>query len=129
VPGEVDTPLPASELVVYRFSASLFFANASPLLDDIEKLVTRAPSKVKWFVLDAEALIDMDTTGADTLREVISLLEEHEVTFAVSRAHRPLVELLRTYGLLDEIGQDRFFATNREAAAAFLAESEVTRGC
>ena len=110
------------EFVVYRFGAALFFANAAILQEEIQNLVIRSPKPVKWLVLDADAIVEMDTTGAETLREVVAWLSEQGITFAVSRAHRPLLALLKNYGLTEQFGSDHLYATNREAAAAFHRE-------
>ena len=112
----------APGLVVYRFSAPLFFANAGLFQEEIQKLVSEASAPVKWLVLDADAMVEMDTTGAETLQQVIDWLDEREVTLAVSRAHRPFRLLLENYELLAKIGDDRLFATNRDAAMAFHEE-------
>jgi len=114
----------APGLIVYRFTAPLYFANANVISDEIQELVKQAPTPVKWFVLDAGAMRDMDTTGSEALRQVLTLLAEHDVTFAVSRASEPLESVLKDYGLLDEIGRHRFYATNRDAVAAFREESK-----
>jgi high affinity sulfate transporter 1 len=119
VPCEPHHMGSACEFIIYRFSAPLFFANSNPFLDEIEGLLRRAPADVKWFVLDAEGLNDMDTTGADSLREVIAMLEKQGVSFAVTRANRRLMESMKAYGLVDELGAERFFATNRQAVEAF----------
>ena len=87
-------------------------------------LVTRAPIPPKWFVLDADAIVEMDSSGADALRQVLELLAERGVTFAVSRSHQKLRSLLENYDLLEQIGEDRLYATNRDAAAAFHSEDE-----
>ena len=57
----------SSGLMVYRFGAPLYFANATLFLDDVERLVTQSPTPVRWFVLDAQAMVDVDTTGAGVL--------------------------------------------------------------
>ena len=54
----------AAGLVIYRFGAPLYFANATLFLDEVEQLIDRAPAPVRWFVLDAEAMVDVDTSGA-----------------------------------------------------------------
>ena len=67
----------------------------------------KARFRVRAFVLDAEAIVDLDTTGAEAFHEVLSLMAEHKVTFALSRANKPLIELLANYHLLDQIGANR----------------------
>jgi MFS superfamily sulfate permease-like transporter len=109
----------SSGLVVYRFGAPLYFANATLFLDEIEQLLARARSPVRWFVLDAEAMVDVDTTGAQVLRQAITLLAARGVTFAVSRADRSFRSWLERYDLMERIDPSRFYPTNRHAAAAF----------
>jgi len=109
-------------LIVYRFTAPLYFANANLFSEEIEKLVAQAPTPVKWFVLDSSAIHDMDTTGEEAMRQALAMLAERDVTFAVSRCSAPLQSILKDYGLLDEIGRQRLYATNRDAVAAFRRE-------
>jgi MFS superfamily sulfate permease-like transporter len=89
------------------------------LVDEVEQLVNQAPTPVRWFVLDAEAMVDVDTTGAQALRQVITLLAKQDVTLAVSRAGRSFRSWMEKYELMGLIDQGRFYPTNRHAAAAF----------
>jgi SulP family sulfate permease len=109
-------------LIVYRFTAPLYFANANLFSEEIEKLVAQAPTPVRWFVLDSSAIHDMDTTGEEAMRQVLAMLAERDVTFAITRASTPLQSILKDYGLLDEIGRERLYDTNRAAVAAFRRE-------
>jgi MFS superfamily sulfate permease-like transporter len=118
-PAGSDDDISPSGLVIYRFGAPLYFANATLFLDEVEQLVTRAPTPVRWFVLDAEAMVDVDTTGAQVLRQAITLLADRDVTFAVSRADRSFRSWLEKYELMELIDENRFYPTNRHAAAAF----------
>jgi high affinity sulfate transporter 1 len=113
-----------SGLVVYRFGAPLYFANATLFLDEVEELVTGSSSPVRWFVLDAEAMVDVDTTGAAVLRQAITLLGDREIVFAVSRADRAFRSWLEKYELMELLDENRFYPTNRHAAAAFRGKPE-----
>ena len=113
-----------SGLVIYRFGAPLYFANATLFLDEVEHLVARSSAPVRWFVLDAEAMTDIDTTGAQILRQAITLLADRDVTFAVSRADRAFRSWLERYDLMELIDERRFYPTNRHAAAAFREKPE-----
>ncbi len=106
-------------LVLYRFGAPLYFANATRFLDDVERLATQGPVPVRWFVLDAEAMVDVDTAGAAALRQAMDLLASRDITFAVSRADHAFRSWLEKYDLMELIDPDRFYPTNRHAAAAF----------
>lgn len=68
VPADVGQPRGLPGPVAYRFSAPLYFANATRFLEDVERLVTEGTAPVRWFVLDAEAITDIDTTGAGVLK-------------------------------------------------------------
>ena len=109
-------------LVVYRFGAPLYFANATLFLDDVERLVTESPTPVRWFVLDAQAMVDVDTTGAGVLGQAIAMLKKRNITFAVSRADGAFRSWLEKYELIKLIDQRRFYPTNRHAAEAFRQE-------
>jgi high affinity sulfate transporter 1 len=109
----------SSGLMVYRFGAPLYFANATLFLDDVERLVTQSPTAVRWFVLDAQAMVDVDTTGAGVLGQAITMLKKRNITFAVSRADRSFRSWLERYELLKLVDERRFFPTNRHAAEAF----------
>jgi len=124
LPAEGGPAASSSGLMVYRFGAPLYFANATLFLDDIERLLTQAPTPVRWFVLDAQAMMDVDTTGAGALRQAITLLKQRNITFAVSRADRSFRSWLERYHLMELIAPDRFYPTNRHAAQAFRESPE-----
>jgi high affinity sulfate transporter 1 len=109
----------SSGLLVYRFGAPLYFANSTLFLDEVERLVTDSPTPVRWFVLDAQAMVDVDTTGAGALRQAITLLKKRNITFAVSRADHAFRSWLERYHLMELIELGRFYPTNRHAAQAF----------
>jgi MFS superfamily sulfate permease-like transporter len=113
-------------LIIYRFNSSLYFANAGAFGDEVEQLVEAATTnggKLEWFVLDASAINDIDTTGAGAIERVLDLLEKHGVTFAISHANPRVPGLLMTYELLDKIGETHLYRTNRDAVAAFAQAS------
>jgi SulP family sulfate permease len=119
VPAGTEQSAALSGMVVYRFGAPLYFANSTLFLDEVEQLMLRKETPARWFVLDAEAMVDVDTTGAGVLRQAIDMSRRHNVTFAVSRASRSFRSWMERYDLLELIGESRFYPTNRHAAAAF----------
>lgn len=131
LPGGEAFDLPEGEpqvvtrpgLVLYRFGASLYFANATAFGEDVERLAAAADPPLRWFVLDASAIGDMDTTGSNALERALDALGRAGVTVAVTRAQPGLRRRLSVYGLEERIGADRFFATNRDAVAAFEADA------
>ena len=124
VPVDAGDGTSHSGLVIYRFGAPLYFANTTLFLDEIEQLLDQAATPVRWFVLDAEAMVDVDTTGAGVLRQAITMLAERDVTFAVSRASRSFRSWLEKYDLMELIDESRFYPTNRHAAEAFRGDTE-----
>jgi high affinity sulfate transporter 1 len=116
----------SSGLMIYRFGAPLYFANATLFVDEVERLVSEAPTPVRWFVLDAQAMVDVDTSGAQALRQAITMLAKRHVTFAVSRGDRSFGHWLEQYGLVELIDPDHFYPTNRHAAQAFRQSVEST---
>ncbi|MCS6879918.1 MAG: solute carrier family 23 protein [Oscillochloridaceae bacterium] len=106
-------------LIIYRFSAPLYFANAGRFQDEVKSLAANAAPPVRWFVLDAAAISDIDTTGARALAQTITALKAQGITFAISRARTPVPDLLERYELLEQIGKERLFVTNRAAVRAF----------
>ena len=67
-------------------------------------------------------MVDVDTTGSEALRQAITMLTCRGITLAVSRAHPSFRTWLERYELLPLIDPNRFFPTNRHAAAAFREE-------
>ncbi len=116
----------SSGLMIYRFGAPLYFANATLFVEEIERLVTEAHTPVRWFVLDAQAMVDVDTSGAQALRQAITMLAKRHVTFAVSRGDRSFDHWLQQYGLIELVDPDHFYPTNRHAALAFRQFLEST---
>jgi MFS superfamily sulfate permease-like transporter len=107
-------------LRILRPEGPLFFANA----DDVRTALSAAVSapESRWVIIDLEAVSDIDPTAASALAEGIATAASQEVLIAFSRVRQPIERLLDTYGLLETIGQDRIFATNRAAVAAFRRE-------
>ena len=64
-------------------------------------------------------MTDIDTSGAEAFEQVLEFLADRNVTFALSRANEPVPALLERYGLLEKVGMERIFPTNRHAWAAF----------
>ncbi|HEU5032791.1 MAG TPA: SulP family inorganic anion transporter [Spirillospora sp.] len=111
-PGAPAQAVPG--LVIYRFESQLFFANAVPFKNRILGL---AADGVRWIVLDAEAVTDIDTTAAQTLHEVRTVLTDRGITFAMSRTTASITGMLTHYGL----GGIPRYDSNEAAARAFQA--------
>jgi len=82
---------------------------------------------VKWFILDAGAMNDIDTTGEEVLHQVLTWLANRGVTVALSRANQPTAALLAHYHLLELIGENRLYPTIRHAIAGFRRETRQAK--
>jgi sulfate permease, SulP family len=105
-------------LLVYRFDAPLFFANAALLREQVLRLVDELTPQVREVVLDAEGIVDMDITGAETLDELLHGLEERGARL-VARNRTALRDTLRRLDLEERIGPENFHLQVRDAVAAF----------
>ena len=106
-------------LIVYRFDAPLFFANADVFKHDIRTLVTRARHPVRQVVVNAEGITDMDVTGAEALARVIDDLRDEGVRFMMARVRTSLRQTIEELGLEEKIGADNFFLRVADAASGF----------
>jgi MFS superfamily sulfate permease-like transporter len=78
VPGAVTEP----GLVIYRFGAPLFYANANRFSEEIHRLVDQAPARVRWLVVDAGPITQIDYTAARSVRQLKDVLDRQGVLFA-----------------------------------------------
>jgi len=108
-------------LVVYRFGTSLYYANASRLLDDIEALVARG-GPLHWLVIDCAAIGDVDYTASAVLLKVVEHAHQHDVHLALSSVLDPVRQQLDRYGITKALGQDAYFDTPGQALEAFHSD-------
>lgn len=119
VPGAVTEP----GLVIYRFGAALFYANANRFSDEILGLVREAPSPVHWMVVDAGAIASVDYTAAWVVRKLQQNLSRRGTELVFAHVQSDLMPDLKRHHLTEAIGQTLIFDTLREMLAAF-AKSE-----
>ncbi len=112
-PGEQTTP----GLIVYRFGADLFYANAKRFADEIRALVQRAPSRVLWVIIDAGAITDVDYSAAKTVCELLGQLSRQEVTVVFGRVNAYLRADMDRHRISAMLGEARIFATLHDAIA------------
>jgi sulfate permease, SulP family len=105
-------------LVVYRFGSSLYYANASRLIDDVTALSAQG-GPLRWMILDGAAIGDVDYTAAAVLTRVIEHLRKRHIRFAVSTVLGPVREQLDRYGISEALGPGAYYDTPGEALEAF----------
>jgi high affinity sulfate transporter 1 len=112
-------------LAVYRFGTSLYYANAAHLIDDVTTLAAQG-SPLRWLVLDAAAIGDVDYTAAAVLTRVIEHLRKRHIRFTLSSVLGPVRRQLDRYGISAALGPGAYFDTPGEALEAFHATEQVT---
>ena len=106
-------------LVVYRYDAPLCFANAQDFRRRAMAAVEQDHVPVEWFVLNAEANVEVDLTALDALDQLREELSRKGIVFAMARVKQDLRDALAAAGLLAKIGEDRIFMTLPTAVEAF----------
>ncbi len=112
-------------LLVYRYDAPLFFANAEDFLDRAVESVDKHPHQVEWFILNAEANVDVDLTGLDAMDQLRQQLEKRGILFGLARVKVDLRDELVAAGLLDKIGEQNIFPTLPTAVEAYRNRATV----
>jgi MFS superfamily sulfate permease-like transporter len=110
-------------LVLYRFDAPIFFANAELFREHVDALAHSGD--VRWIVVAAEPVTDIDVTGGEMLGALNEELQAAGVELAFAELKDPVRERLRDYGVEEAIGATRFFPTLGVAVAAYLGETGV----
>ena len=114
-PGATTIP----GLVIYRYDAPLCFANAEDFKRRALGAIAAERVPVEWFVLNTEAIVEIDITAADMLLEFCDELASRHITFALARVKQDLYAQLRRAGVLEKIGADRIYLTLHTAIAGF----------
>ena len=112
-------------LVVYRFGASLYYANGTRFTEELMDLAEGADPPLRWLAVSASSIGDIDFSGADTIRQVKEELARTGVTFAICDLNPKVRDQLDAYGLTELIGTDRIFATAADLLAAYRAAGDV----
>jgi sulfate permease, SulP family len=106
-------------LLVYRYDAPLCFANANDFRRRAIAAVDENQGPVEWFVLNAEANVEVDLTALDALGALRDELTRRGIVFAMARVKQHLCDALDAAGLFDKIGENRIFMTLPTAVEAF----------
>jgi SulP family sulfate permease len=112
-------------LVLFRFDAPLCFANADHFRQRVLETIAAEPQPVAWFVLNAEAIVEIDSTAADELDQLLSELASRGISFGLVHLKADLRALLERSGLVARIGAPMIFATLPLAIGAFEARTSA----
>ena len=112
-------------LVLFRWDAPLFFANAELFRDRVLDAAASSPTPVRWLVVAAEPVTSVDVTAADVLAELDEALQEAGIELCFAEMKDPVKDKLKRFGLHARFGEETFFPTVGAAVSSYLATHSV----
>jgi SulP family sulfate permease len=106
-------------LLIYRLYGPLIFANSRFVMERLENLVAETEPPIKWVIIDAQAITDMDITAAQRFADLHRQFEESGVDVKIADATRPFMEQLEKVGLSAAIGTQEFYVSVKKAVEAY----------
>ncbi|NWL17912.1 SulP family inorganic anion transporter [Pseudomonas umsongensis] len=107
-------------LVLFRWDAPLFFANAELFNERVLNAVAASPTPVRWLVVAAEPVTSVDVTSADMLAELDDTLHAAGIKLCVAEMKDPVKDKLKRFGLFARFGESAFFPTVGDAVDNYL---------
>jgi len=112
-------------LVLFRWDAPLFFANAEFFKERVLDAVAKSPTPVRWLVVTAEPVTSVDVTAGDIVAELDEALHAQGIEFCFAELKDPVKDKLKRFGLLTQFGEKRFFPTIGAAVSSYLDINNV----
>jgi high affinity sulfate transporter 1 len=112
-------------LVLFRWDAPLFFANAELFKERALEAVAKAPTPVRWLVVTAEPVTSIDVTAADVLAELDETLHAAGIELCFAELKDPVKDKLKRFELFARIGETSFFPTIGAAVSSYLVSHHV----
>jgi high affinity sulfate transporter 1 len=112
-------------LVLFRWDAPLFFANAELFKERVLDAAAQSPTPVSWLVVAAEPVTSIDVTAGDTIAELNEALRGMGIKFCFAELKDPVKDKLKRFGLFTQIGEHCFFPTVGAAVSSYLEENDV----
>jgi MFS superfamily sulfate permease-like transporter len=112
-------------LVMFRWDAPLFFANAEFFHDRALDAVATSPTPVRWLVVAAEPVTSVDVTSADMLAELDETLRGAGIELCFAEMKDPVKDKLKRFGLFSRLGEETFFPTLGAAVGGYLKTHPV----
>ena len=110
-------------LIILRWDAPLFFANAELFKDRVLEVAANSPIPVRRVVVAAEPVTSIDVTAADVLAELDQALKDRGIQLRFAELKDPVKDKLRRFGLLARLGEDSFAPTIEAAVANYILTS------
>jgi MFS superfamily sulfate permease-like transporter len=112
-------------LVLFRWDAPLFFANAELFKERVLDAAATSPTPVRWLVVAAEPVTSVDVTAADTLADLNETLHAAGVKLCFAELKDPVKDKLKRFGLFAQFGENFFFPTIGVAVRSYLETHTV----
>jgi sulfate permease, SulP family len=117
--GDLSQSTTIPGLIAYRFYAPLLFPNAGHFVARVRAIIAASPTPIRWFLLDAQAITDIDVTAAEALHGLTLELRERGIALKIAHANPPLRKILQKIGFAGEISEESFYPSVHECVAAF----------
>jgi high affinity sulfate transporter 1 len=112
-------------LVLFRWDAPLFFANAELFKERVLDAVANSPTPVRWLVIAAEPVTSVDVTAGDTIAELDKVLHAMSIELCFAELKDPVKDKLKRFGLFVQLGENYFFPTIGAAVSRYLEINDV----
>jgi high affinity sulfate transporter 1 len=112
-------------LVLFRWDAPLFFANAEFFRERILAAVAKSPTPVRWLVVAAEPVTSVDVTACDAVAELDEELRARGIELCFAELKDPVKDKLKRFGLYAQLGEAHFFPTIGSAVSSYLEINNV----
>jgi high affinity sulfate transporter 1 len=112
-------------LVLFRWDAPLFFANAELFRDRALDAVADSPTPVRWLVVAAEPVTSVDVTAADVIVELDETLKAAGIELCFAEMKDPVKDKLKRFGLYARFGENTFFATVGESVSHYVERYDI----
>jgi high affinity sulfate transporter 1 len=108
-------------LVIFRYDAEIFYANADRFVEGVQEVVDNAPDPVEWVILDASSVIDLDYSAWNSIKGLGTYLHARDIRLGLAQVDPTLRETLETYGFRKHFDEQMIFGSLDTAIDAFHA--------
>jgi high affinity sulfate transporter 1 len=112
-------------LVLFRWDAPLFFANAEFFRERVLDAVATSPTPARWLVVAAEPVTSVDVTACDMVAELDEALQARGIELSFAELKDPVKDKLKRFGLFAQFGESSFFPTIGAAVSRYLETNNV----
>lgn len=107
------------DILIVRFDARLYYANVAYFQEAMKELMAKKGKALDLFILDADSMNGMDSTGVHTLEELVAYCKNQDIDFFMVGVKGPVRDILHRFGFYHKIGENQFFLRVQHAVDAF----------